>query len=341
MEEKGIVPIMKEEIVFSDTPSVIIRKSKRRKKPRKRLKRLISCLIFFAVLGLGIYKLPEILAFFQDNTQPEATDTTKQDNISLDVSQKEEKYEHPFVPVSVNEFTVSNETSVPFDFDLNSYTFLKKAELYESFSDTSPIVLIVHFAPSEGYSNNNGYSSGDSFYNENYNVAEIGRIICQRLNQNGINAIHISSYDYNGALYNSREAYEKKVKEVLEENPSISYIFDISRAVNVNKDLSIQRPYTTVDGVDYPAIEIFCGSNQGLLTKEQEKGIFFAKELADYINAENKNLISGLTVSNYSLSQVFSCPALRVDIGSFATNFEDACRSAILFSDGISNYFNN
>ena len=183
----------------------------------------------------------------------------------------------------------------------------------------------------------------DSFLNHQIDVGllcEIGKEITNMLNEKGINTLHI--YDTSGSsLYESKKSYEEKINEALEMYPSISYIFDISRSVCMYDDLSIKNEWVMYENLKVPTIQLLCGTSTKKLTKVQEKSLAFANVLAQSINKDDIPLISEIIVSKYSLAQSFPRTTLRVDIGSFASTYEDAIITANIFADGIIELLNN
>ena len=130
------------------------------------------------------------------------------------------------------------------------------------------------------------------------------------------------------------------MNNTLKENPSIAYVIDISRGININDDLSMNNETICVNSIKYPTIQLWCGTSSTELSNEQEQGILFAQGLAEHINHNTSLLISRLTVAKYDLSLNLAVPAIRADIGTYACTFDDALISAELFTNCLVDFLN-
>lgn len=350
MEENKPVPVKRNDITVCVKPSVIAAKSIRGKRRRrnKRSKRLLFFTLIFIICGAILIKFESVKSLlspyiqeFQTNAGDEGAieQTIGNTAPSNDVDVGESKYS--FIHTSPTFFETNNESSHKIDYEALDFSFQKKEEISASFSSTAPIVLIVHFSPYETYSQGNGYSENSKFYSTVNNVSNIGQHICKTLNENGINAIHLPNYDYIGNAYSGKEMYELAVKEILESNPSISYIFDVSRAIEINEDLSMNKETVNIGGINIPTVHFECGTNSTELTENNARSVCFMNEFATFINNKSPLFADKQTISKYCLSQVFNVPTLRVDIGSFACTYNEALLCANLFTVSLVDYLNN
>ena len=344
MEENLPVPIIND-ITFKENEQFYIQKRRRKRKKAgraKRLKKLLLLLAFAALIYGAIKNYNTIYSYIASiipSTQPSTSINTDASRDDINSSDKDElsntvpSYE--FIDTSPAEFQIFNETKQNLLFEEGSINLPVVNEIYDTYSQDAPVVLIVHFSPLESYSNNNGYSTSNSFYSESENVAKIGKFISDKLNENGINTLHIDSYGEFSSLYEGKEAFKKKITDTLNENPSISYIIDISRGLSINSDLSMDNEAIFVDGVKYPTIQLWCNASNTELSTEQKQGIYFAQRLAEHINSNTPLLVSRLTATKYDLSLSFPCTAIRADIGTYACSFEDALLCAELFANHL------
>ena len=336
MEENKLMLFKKPEMKNTDEISgVIVQKSKRKLKRRKK-KWLILIILLIAIVGAGYffrYKIKEFvvnLLPFQGKieeeqiedegsntaTENEATNNNAEGNITN------------FINTSPAKTEFINECGKEIFPDTFQYPLKTAHEVYSSFSTTSPVVLLVSFSPKEAY-----YKGEENiFYRETKNVQEIGTSICDTLNSLGVNASYLSITEHNGALYDSKTHYEQAIKEYLKSNPSICYVFDISRDIKINYDSAFEKEMVFVNDTEYPTIRLICGTNEGGITEAQKMGIYFADCLMKKVNDVYPLLISEQVVSKYSLSQCFNVPTVRVDIGSYPCTYDEAIRSANVFA---------
>ncbi len=345
MEENLPVPI-KNEITFSENGQFYTQRRRRKRKKtgraHKRLKKLLLFLVFAALIYGAVKNHNTIYSYITTlfpSSQPNTSasnnsDSSKKetDNTLNDAPTNNNEPSYNFIDTSPTEFQFINESKYNFNFEEESVNLPGVSEIYNAYSQNAPVVLIVHSSPLESYSNENGYSTSSSFYSENENVAKIGKYISDKLSENGINALHIDSYGEFSSLYEGKEAFKQMVTDTLNENPSISYIIDVSRGMSINSDLSMNNETIYTDGVKYPTIQLWGGTNELKSTTEQKQGIYFAQKLAEHINNNTPLLISSLTASKYDLSLGFPCTSIRADIGSYACSFEEALLSADLFA---------
>ena len=342
MNENMPIRIDKQDIIFQPEPYFSVEKGRRRKRKHKgllwKLFTLIVLCIFtyffatkFTEIKNFVLKNLDILYSDNDNNSNESSDEASNKNDLNDELNNVLSFN--FIDTCPTKLENSNELDCEIFYE-DSYVFSKSKELYEKYSYDAPIVLIVNFSPMEAYCDNG------SFYNEKSNVCTLAKTMCDKLNQNGINSLHL--YDTSSSsLYEGKDIFEQRIKDTLSMYPSISYIFDVSRAVHVIDDKTIYNEYVEYNNKKIPTIQISCGSSNGTITKEQTKSLTFANKLAEQINVEEIPLISKINISKYSLSQVFPCTTLRVDIGSFASKYEDALSCADIFTEGIIDFLSN
>ena len=227
MNENMPICVDKEEVLFENQYPYIVAKGRKRKR-KKHWTRIICFLlvgacIFFLVKNFTSVK--EYLDnFFQqvnsDIFSNSNTSNTNNDNLKDEDSILENETNHNFIDTCPSEFEFINETNTEIILD-NEYAFSKAKELYEKYSYDAPIVLIVNFSPKEAF-----YDSGD-FYSDTKNVCSLGNEITNKLNQSGINALHLFDTGDN-SIYESKDIYKQKVLETLEAYPSIEESFNIS-----------------------------------------------------------------------------------------------------------------
>lgn len=337
MEDNKIVIFKKPDISNNEELSgVIVEKSKRKIKKKK--KKWIFVLILLAgLIASGIVfreKLVDLFEKIRFSTDEGETEDSLQDenNNKNNISNEAKPKEDYFINTSPGKFEIINESKHDIYVEGLTYSLPTAKEIYTSFSTTSPVVLITAFSPKEAYYK----GDGSAFYSDERNTYDMGKAICDMLNASGVNAICLNPLDHNGSLYDSKLHYENAVKEILTSNPSISYIFDISRGLTLGKDNMPVKETVTVGNASFPTITLINGTGEGLPSECKLKGIYFASCVAKTLNQEFGSIVSKQVISKYSLSQDFDVPTVRVDIGSFPCTYEEAMGSAKLFSECVS-----
>ena len=231
------------------------------------------------------------------------------------------------LPIIEKNFTfeeIRNETDITIE--AMDFAPIKASQIYKSYGNEAPVVLIVHKSSQEAYSNGIYYSMSDTFHSSSYNVGDIGKIICDTLNSSGVNAIHLNEIYANGGRFSSTAEYEEAIKEALAAYPSIEYVFSISRDNLINEDFSMTKPIVSLNGASLAQMKITVGACDD---KEQlEKNLSLAVMLA----TSKANLAYDVVLSQFNLSQKLSPCALDIDIGAFSNSFEEASSLAIAFA---------
>ena len=333
-------PIRSTELVPINSSSVSFTKRKRQKRRSKRFKKFLYLSLLICLLGALFENLDKIrtLSFFQEVENVTTNQITPTITSSQAIEPEVTKEKYCFISTSPIKSEFINQTDLVVDPTIYSYAFPKVEEIYNEYGNNAAVVLIVHFTPSEAFSTTNGYSENSLFYNNENNISQIGKEICQSLNENGINAIHVADYNYSGDKINGRYMYEKTIEKVLNDNPSISYILDISRDLTINQDMTMYKETVNISGVDCPTISLICGTNNESLNENSIKNIAFMNELSTFLNDKANLLVSKQFISPYVLSQKFETPTLRVNIGSFSCNYKEASICASLFANLLSEY---
>ena len=348
---------------FDDISGVIVKRSSRKRKRRRLLPRFLILFMIVGALYLGYKVFPTVKDYLADlSTQPSSmqdssepqmsdnelnngtTDSTSNNGEGTDNSSTQEstaidspdEENSDFIHTSPDKFQFIDETYTSINPNNYEYSIHGISELYELFSKDAPIVLITSFSPLEGY-----FSADGSFYSETDNVSKIGEVLCKELNEMGVNAVHYKPILTDGTRYEMQKEYVAEINEYLKANPSITYILDISRSVNINENMQFSDETVNINDKSYHTVSLICGTNNSSLTEGQKRGIYFAYALSQHCATDYPLFVSKQTVSKYNLSQVFEPIALRVDIGSYASSFTEATQSALLFARCLADFLNN
>ena len=350
MDKKEIIPIEIDKNDIEENSVLVVKRKKKRH--RGNFFKKLLCLAFAIGLCYFIYtNFSDIKIFLQDkftNEQnienPPNSDLGGNNNMSNDndtLQKPDDTLEIPANAYKIYEQTgnfseISNETGIEIDFSNIDSNFSLIKDIYKQYGKEAPCVLIIHSACQEGYSNGIYYEMNDSFYSNQNNVASVGKAICDTLNSNNINAIHIDDIFANGSIIGSKKEYENALSEALKRYPSIAYVLDVSRNTIINDDLSMNKMIFSSDNKKVAQIKLTVGSSGDKNKDFWYKNLDFANKLA----LENSDLIYDVTLSSFELSQNISPIAMRVDIGAFSNSIDEAILSGYEFAMRLSKTLN-
>ncbi len=329
MENNQLVPMHTKE----ESSEIIFVQAKRKKK-KSALKGLILLLIIAVcvVVAFNFSKIKEYLAegLTTDDVptkEDSDTDLNSSMNSTTDTSPPQDtvpKDCYEFIEATKHFEQLTNDASL--EIGALEYEQIKASEIYKKYGNDAPVALIIHSSALEGYSNGKYYSQNDEFYSRKNNVSKIGEIICNELISKGVNAIHIDSSFANGGIYSSTQEYENAINQALKKYPSIEYVFDISRGIKINSDLTMERPIALINSLNMAQIRITVGSDAN--DRFWERNLSLALKIA----TENNDIVSDVTLCPFSLSQEISPTCLQIDIGDYSNTFEEASLVAIELS---------
>lgn len=268
-----------------------------------------------------------------DATQNQPSTDEGEPNENEGTSNDSESPIFEIINTSSPEILISNESQVRLDLQNGLFERVNIEEIYEEYGTSAPVVLITHSNASESFSNGEGYSVSDSFYSTENNVSTLGAAISEVLNLYGINTIHLSEIYSDGALFGSQAEYKEALEGVLSENPSIQYVFNISRDILINDDLSMLKPTFSYDESSIAQIKLIIGTGGDEITSMQEKNLNFTYDFSSFANEECGAFVRELCISRFELCQNYAPVCVEAEIGAYSSSYEEAYSSALLFAN--------
>ena len=347
MEEKNIISLNDD----INESHVLVERNKRRERNRtlSYFKRAIFLIILACIIVCAIFLLPYLKNFFSKIGMNANTDNGTStnsppviDNLGTSSNTNTESdtpidYEFKINQNGGSDYVAINESGCEFDFS-QPYKMTSLAEIYRKYGNEAPVVLVIHSNIRESYSNGIGYSRDSNFYSDEKNISEIGKIIVDTLNSNGVNAIQVSELYASGSIYGSRAEYERALSDTLKKYPSILYVFNISRAISINDDFTMDKATISHGESNLAQISIISGTNMDTVTQNQVNNVLFAFDFAKFANLEVKNFVKENKISRFDLSQDLGPVSVNLDIGEYSNTFEEAKSSAELFGTLCSEY---
>ena len=167
-----------------------------------------------------------------------------------------------------------------------------------------------------------------------------GETVAFVLDEYNINTLHINK-SFSSSANSSRAEYEKELTKILNEYPSIKYVIDISRDMEINKDMSMPKHIfeSTLGGC--AQIRLVTGSDFLQKNEYVNDNISFMASLQSSIEDRNPELIRSGSISPFPLSGNLAKNSIRVYIGSYANSFPEANNAAILLAECFAKFLNN
>lgn len=229
-----------------------------------------------------------------------------------------------------------NET--PYDPDLTELVRADRAipplsELTDRFGADAPVVLILHTHATESYADTHadGFRSTDT----SENVTAVGKIIADRLTENGIGVLHCTELfdypDFNMAYYNAALA----IRNYIQDYPSISYILDIHRDSILSGEQYVS-PVTEIGGESTAQIMFVVGTDHGGSGHTGwQDNLALAARLQKDLNGSYPSLMRDINLRSASFNEQYTPGSLLVEIGSCASTPDEVNRAAECFAASL------
>ncbi len=249
-------------------------------------------------------------------------------------AEKKEDAEDSFSP---SVFALSNET--PYEPNMEEILTSPRAvlpleELYAEYGDGAPVVLIIHTHATEGFSDTaeENYRTTDS----TRNVIALGKIIKEKLEAAGINAVHctdmLDTPDFNMAYYSASQ----KIREYISAYPSISYVLDIHRDSIQLEDGSYYSPTAKTTLGDAAQIMFVVGTDHGGSGHAGwQDNLSLAARLQKSLAAEHPSLMRSINLRSASFNEQYTKGSLLIEIGACASDFDEVELSAEILADHL------
>jgi len=217
---------------------------------------------------------------------------------------------------------------------------LNKALSFKIKQNNEPQVLIMHTHTTESF-----MLEDKAYYTEEYksrttnndkNMAKIGSIIAQKLNENGIKTIHDKTKhdypEYTGSY--SRAA--KTITGYLKKYPSIKIVLDLHRD-SVSAEDGKAKLVTTINGKKAAQVMLVMGSQTGGITgyPNWKENLSLAFKLQQKIEKNYPTLARPLMLASKKYNQSLSKGSLLIEFGTDVNTLDEACYSAELVGNSL------
>ncbi len=210
-----------------------------------------------------------------------------------------------------------------------------------------PQVLIFHTHTSESYMNEDQGFFYESFYprslDSSKNITRVGKVIGDKLNENGITTIHDETYHdtptYNGSY--SRAA--ATIKKNLEKYPSIQVVIDIHRDSLGSKETGKIKP--TFKYKDKKSAQLMivsgCDPDNSLGFPNWEKNLRLALRVQKYCETMFPGLTRPLSFSKVKYNEHITPGSLLIEVGSDVNTLEEAINTGSMLGEALSKLLND
>ena len=254
------------------------------------------------------------------------------------------KYVSPYsTGLSYNNVYVKNSTGL--NIDLKS--MLESGLGYKIEKNSEPQVLIMHTHTTETF-----MSSDSKYYTETYtsrttdnskNMAEIGRIVAEKLNSAGIKTLHDTTQhdypQYSGSYTRSA----KTVNSYIKKYPSIKIVLDLHRDAISAGGNDKTKLVTEINGKKAAQIMLVMGSQSGSVTNfpNWKENLKLALKLQQTFEVKYPTLARPLSLMSKNYNQSLTNGSLLIEFGTDANSLDEAKYSAEMVGDCLVTLLNN
>ena len=199
------------------------------------------------------------------------------------------------------------------------------ADLPFKIDDSGAQVLVVHTHTTECYSGDAMSGETERTTDDTKNVIEVGRVICNTLEEYGIKTVHDTTvHDY--PSYQS--AYTRTLKTIeknLQANPSIKVVIDVHRDAFIYADGSKLRVAYNNDGVEAAKVMLVVGTDSmGLLHPEWRGNLSFAAKIQNAANIMYPGLMRPIDLRRERFNMHMTKGSILLEVGSNGNSLEEA-----------------
>ncbi len=233
----------------------------------------------------------------------------------------------------IGEILLSNTTGYKIDtteFLTREYPI--KASL-DDYSQSEPLVLIIHTHGTEAYSPSGAVSTPASAVQRSSdtskNMIAVGKVMSDLLNGAGIPTIHCETMHDLESYTRSYNLAADTIQKYLKKYPSIKYVFDVHRDAIVRTNGDLIRPITVINGEIAAQVMLLVGTNEaGADHPDWEDNMTVATHLQHRLTLSYTRFARPINIRTASFNEQFTKGSLLIEIGSAANSLEEAKTAA-------------
>lgn len=241
------------------------------------------------------------------------------------------------LPDGICETTILKGNTSLFGIEINNETDYDLSTCYSPYSIVpeadGPLVLILHTHTSESYRPTADFyyeaDDNDRTVDVNFNVARVGKELCDELNRLGIYSVHdetLCDYpSYNGSYKKMLSVAE----EALKKNPSVKIVIDLHRDAMIKSDGTKISTVAEIAGEKAAQIMIVVGTDaNGLYHPDWRKNFSLAVDLQKAFAEKYPSLARPLNVRTERFNGHISPGEILIEVGTNANTLPEALVSA-------------
>ena len=204
-------------------------------------------------------------------------------------------------------------------------------------SGDGPQVLIVHTHGTESYvpTAEGLYEESDPFHtlDMEYNVTGLGTVLAEGLQAAGIGVVHDTAYHDYPAYDGSYTRTGERIRELMEQYPSIGLVIDLHRDCVQNSDGGWMA---TAEDPDGPArLMLVVGTDAGGLSHpDWQKNLTMALQVQALTLRRDGNLCRSVNLRTERFNQQLA-PTILVEIGACGDTWDQAARTVQTFGQAL------
>lgn len=203
-----------------------------------------------------------------------------------------------------------------------------------------PLILIVHTHATEAYTASEGeeYESDGAYQTLDtaHNVVRVGQAMADRLNENGICAIHDTTLNDVPGYNDAYERMAEVISGYLETYPSIRMVIDLHRDSIETEGGGELALTAQVDGQRAAQLLFVMGSDiAGMEHPNWRCNLGFALRLQAYCEARAPGLFRELTLRTQRYNEHLTPYSVLLEVGAAGNTLPEAIFSAQYFADRL------
>ena len=254
-----------------------------------------------------------------------------------------EKFISPYTAnTSYNNVYLKNNT----DLNISLKDFVNGKLGFNIEKNGEPQVLILHTHATESYllHNEDYYTDKDSSRNTNneYNMVALGKIIADRLNAEGIVALHDTTQHDNPSYNESYSRAADTICSYTDKYPSIKIVIDLHRDAIAANDTDKVKVTTEIDGKKAAQIMLVMGSQSGSVKNfpNWKENLKLATKLQQTVEVMYPSLARSIHFMSKNYNESLTTGSMLIEIGTDGNTLDEAKYSAELLSNALISLFN-
>ena len=248
----------------------------------------------------------------------------------------EEELSKDMVTSEVKKVIKGLEISNATDFQVNPNDYLAQ-KLCFSLDNQGPQILIVHTHTTEGYSTESYLKNApDRNLDETKNVVEVGEIMANVFEKNGISVYHdktVHDYpSYNGAYQRAATT----IRNDLEAYHGIKVVLDIHRDGITKEDGTKVKLLTSINGVPTAQVMLVVGTNTNLPHDNWQENFKFASKIQAKAIEMYPSLMRQINLRKERFNEQMTTGSLIVEVGTNGNTLSEAIEGGRNIAEVIS-----